>query len=124
MIAGRVLTSVRLLKPQLVDAHHFRQLAWLDTFFSRGKEIRYRSEPPYEHYLREFGESDIRRIGEAAQTRVLTEHTSGHRALEFEREVEAFLRCRNSRPAIHNPAHLRTNPDSLSMLGRARLPSI
>jgi hypothetical protein len=36
----------------------------------------------------ELSESEVRRIGKQAQERALSEHTSEHRAIEFERELE------------------------------------
>jgi spore maturation protein CgeB len=64
----------------------------LDVFFSPGEEILLSSSyQDIVYYLTQFSEREIRSIGEAAQARVLAEHTSAHRALEFERETEAAL---------------------------------
>lgn len=62
----------------------------LSTFFVPGREILLPGgSADVVRYLTELSETEIGRIGEAAQARVLAEHTSEHRALEFEREVEA-----------------------------------
>ncbi len=62
----------------------------LDHFFSPGKEILLPiGTDDVVRYLTEFRDSEIRQIGRAAQDRVLAEHTSAIRALEFEREVES-----------------------------------
>jgi spore maturation protein CgeB len=46
-------------------------------------------------YLSELSDSEVRRIGNRAQERALAEHTSEHRAIEFERELESV--CSSSR---------------------------
>jgi spore maturation protein CgeB len=61
----------------------------LDSFFVSGKEILLPVAP--EDVVRlstDLTEQEVRRIGEAAQVRVLAEHTSAHRAAQLEREVE------------------------------------
>lgn len=64
----------------------------LDSFFTPGEEILLPTgADDVVRYLTEFTEEDARRIGESAQARVLAEHTSLHRALEFEREIENAL---------------------------------
>ncbi len=64
----------------------------LDSFFSPGEEILLsNSYQDVVHYLTQLTEAEIHRIGEAAQARALAQHTSAHRALEFEREAEAAL---------------------------------
>lgn len=64
----------------------------LDCFFTPGKEILVpTSEDDVIRYLTEFSVEDSRRIGENAHARVLAEHTSAHRALQFEREVESIV---------------------------------
>ena len=42
-------------------------------------------------YLSELSQAECRSIGEQAQARVLAEHTSEQRAIEFEREVQRSL---------------------------------
>jgi spore maturation protein CgeB len=62
----------------------------LDHFFSPGEEILLPTcTDDVIRYLTELSDSEIRQIGQAAQERVLSEHTSAHRALEFEREIES-----------------------------------
>jgi spore maturation protein CgeB len=64
----------------------------LDSFFTPGEEILLPTgTDDIVRYLTEFTEGEARRIGESAQARVLAEHTSWHRALEFEREIENAL---------------------------------
>lgn len=63
--------------------------AGLDTFLTPGREILLPvSSGDVVRYLSELNDSEIRNIGEQAQARVLAEHTSEHRAAEFEREVQ------------------------------------
>jgi spore maturation protein CgeB len=60
----------------------------LDTFLTPGEEILFPvTFDDVARYLTQLTEADIRRIGDQAQARVLAEHTSEHRAIEFEREV-------------------------------------
>jgi len=64
----------------------------LDSFFRPGTEILLpASAHDVEHYLTDLTDEEIRSIGDSAQARVLAEHTSAQRALQFEREVEAQL---------------------------------
>ncbi len=61
----------------------------LDTFFSPGKEILLpASSDDMARYLCDLSDQQLRSIGRAAQERVLAEHTSEIRALEFERAVD------------------------------------
>lgn len=63
--------------------------AGLETFLRPGEEILVpRSSEDVVGYLREMDEAEVRRIGHKAQQRVLAEHTSQHRAEEFERYVD------------------------------------
>jgi spore maturation protein CgeB len=62
----------------------------LDHFCTPGSEILLPTgTDDVVHYLTELSDSEIRQIGLAAQERVLAEHTSTHRAIELEREVES-----------------------------------
>jgi len=62
----------------------------LSSFFQPGQEILLPVGPEdVVHYLTELSEPETRRIGEAAQARVLAEHTSAQRAQQFECEIEA-----------------------------------
>jgi spore maturation protein CgeB len=64
----------------------------LDTFFAPEKEILLPAgTEDVIHYLNDLSDDDVRRIGEAAQARVSTEHTSTQRAEQFERAVESVL---------------------------------
>jgi spore maturation protein CgeB len=61
--------------------------AWpgLDHFFKIGDEILVaRSGPEVLHHLRKMSEATRRRIGERARARILSAHTSAHRAMELE----------------------------------------
>ncbi len=64
----------------------------LDSFFVPGDEILLSAgTEDVLHYLTELAPQEVRRIGEAAQARVLAEHTSAIRALQFEMAVESAL---------------------------------
>jgi spore maturation protein CgeB len=61
----------------------------LDTFLSPNQEILLPTgSDDVVRYLSELSDSEVRRIGNQAQERALSEHTSERRALEFERELE------------------------------------
>jgi len=71
----------------------------LDTFFAAGQEILLpTSGDDVVRYLTGYEPAELLRIGKRAQLRVLEEHTSEHRALEFERAVAA------PRPATRDAA--------------------
>ncbi len=60
----------------------------LDTFFVPGEEILVASSAEESvRYLDGYSEAQLRRIGEAAQARVTSEHTSSKRADEFEAKL-------------------------------------
>ncbi len=64
----------------------------LDSFFVPGKEILLPSSPgDVVHYLTELTTIQVRSIGDRAQARVMAEHTSAHRAAQFELEIERAL---------------------------------
>jgi spore maturation protein CgeB len=68
----------------------------LSSFLKPGQEILLpTSADDLVHYLRDIGESELKRIGERAQHRVLAHHTSAHRAEEFERAVMRAADCRS-----------------------------
>ncbi len=70
----------------------------LDTFFAPGKEILLpTSADEIVRYLRESDASELESMGRAAQERVLSEHTSEHRAEEFEQAVEQSRRIRDEK---------------------------
>ncbi len=61
----------------------------LEEFFRAGQEILLPSSAEeVMHMIENLSEAELRRIGEAAQTRVLEQHTSSHRAKEFEAAIE------------------------------------
>ncbi len=65
----------------------------LDAFFTPGHEILLpSSSADVVRYLGEISERELKAIGRAAQERVLAEHTSDLRAVEFERAVEKSSR--------------------------------
>lgn len=62
----------------------------LDSFFVPGREILLPTgADDVLHYLTELDDDEARRIGQMAQARVLSEHTSAMRAAQFERAVES-----------------------------------
>ena len=72
----------------------------LDTFFTPGREILlpvdYRDVL---HFITDLSDEDVQRIGEAAQGRVLAEHTSAKRAEQFENEIANAMSVRRT-PAL------------------------
>lgn len=64
----------------------------LDSFFVPGQQILLpQSTEDVIYYLNSLDTHELRRIGDAAQQRVLQEHTSAHRASEFENAITAVL---------------------------------
>ncbi|MBI2678506.1 MAG: glycosyltransferase [Candidatus Koribacter versatilis] len=64
--------------------------AGLDTFFTPGEEVLLpNSADDVARYITGYDDADLLRIGERAQWRVLSAHTSEHRALEFEAAIAA-----------------------------------
>lgn len=64
----------------------------LDSFFVPGHEILLPVDGmDVARYLTDLDECQVRRIGDAAQARILAEHTSGQRAFQFEGQVEAAM---------------------------------
>lgn len=62
----------------------------LDTFFLPGKDILLPSSADdVAHYLLDMDDAEVQKIGRNAQERVLAEHTSEIRALQFEEYVSA-----------------------------------
>jgi spore maturation protein CgeB len=79
----------------------------LDTFLSPGEEVLLPvSSDDIVRYLSELTDSEIRYIGHQAQARVLAEHTSEHRATEFEREVERCASPDSHRVGAHHTTSL------------------
>jgi spore maturation protein CgeB len=78
--------------------------AWqgLDHFFKIGDEILVaQNGQEVLHYLRKMPEATRRRIGERARARVLSAHTSAHRAMELERYVHRARSDRARSAATH-----------------------
>ena len=62
----------------------------LETFFEPDDEILLaRSSVDVVHFLTDFSEAEVRKIGRRAQQRVLAEHSAQRRAIEFEQAVTA-----------------------------------
>jgi spore maturation protein CgeB len=72
----------------------------LETFFVPGQEVLLAGAgDDIIRYIAEYEDAELRRIGRAAYGRVLANHTSAIRALEFERSAEAAIRrTKQSRP--------------------------
>ena len=61
----------------------------LDTFLAPNQEILLPTgAEDVVRYIAELSDSEARRIGNRAQERALSQHTSEHRAVEFEKELE------------------------------------
>lgn len=102
MVAAGHSPSVRLFEAAACAATMISD-NWpgLEQFFVPGKEILLPQAPDDVcRYLKELDESELRRIGRAAQERVLAEHTNDIRAQEFENAVEAASRKAVSQVAI------------------------
>jgi spore maturation protein CgeB len=64
----------------------------LEEFFLPGKEILLpQTTEAMMRYILDWSDSEMRCIGEAAQSRVMAEHTSSARAQQFERAIEEVL---------------------------------
>lgn len=64
----------------------------LDTFLTPNEEILLPTgSDDVLRYLSELSDLEVRRIGDRAQERALSEHTSEKRAIEFERELENIM---------------------------------
>lgn len=72
----------------------------LETLLKIGEEALVARSPEESlKYLREIGEDERRRIGEAGRRRILAQHTAAHRAAELEQYVVAALeKPRRTRP--------------------------
>lgn len=69
----------------------------LDAFFTPGTEILLPTgTDDVVRYITGLDDAEARRIGDAAQARVLAEHTSAQRALEFETAVEQAISTRSA----------------------------
>ncbi len=77
----------------------------LESFFRPQHEILLpTSADDVSRYLTVLRDAEVRAIGERAQQRVLSEHTSAHRALEFERAVEQGIAARRDACQASVPA--------------------
>ncbi len=75
----------------------------LDSFFTPGHEILLPVDHrDVLHYVNDLSREEVARIGLAAQSRVLAEHTSQQRATQFESEVENARSLRPS-PVLAGP---------------------
>ena len=73
----------------------------LDTFFRPETEILLPdSSADVVRYIKEMGEADSRRIGRAAQQRVIAEHSSEQRAIQFERYVSESRQSDVNAPTV------------------------
>jgi spore maturation protein CgeB len=66
------------------------QWTGIETFFTPGEEILLaNSSNDVVRYIDELDEAEVRRIGRNAQDRVLAEHSSARRAIQFEESVSS-----------------------------------
>jgi spore maturation protein CgeB len=73
----------------------------LDEFFHPGKEILLpASSDDVARYIADVDDCELRRIGDAAKDRVLSEHTSDMRARQFETAVENAFAHKANRAAV------------------------
>ena len=102
MVAAGYSPSVRLFEAAACAATMISD-NWpgLEEFFVPGKEILLPQDADDVcRYLKGLDESELRRIGRAAQARVLTAHTNEIRAEEFENAVEIAARKIRTRVAV------------------------
>jgi spore maturation protein CgeB len=112
MIACGYSPSVRLFEAAACGATLVSD-NWpgLETFFRPGTEILLPVTPnDVRQYLNNIDESSIRRIGDAAQTRVLEAHTSVQRAIEFEDAIASVGGGkRPAKAAVETPEAVRAS---------------
>jgi spore maturation protein CgeB len=102
MVAAGYSPSVRLFEAAGCGATIVSDF-WpgLETFFIPGQEILVPSSPQdVVFYLSELDAEEIAQIGKSARQRILAEHTSEHRAVEFENEVGSSEKINTTSPAI------------------------
>lgn len=100
MVAAGYSPSVRLFEAAGCGATIVSD-SWrgLETFFTPGEEILVPScSDDVVRYLTEMDAEEIRRIGLGAQQRVLAEHSSEQRAVEFEKEVGSLREMSSTCP--------------------------
>ncbi len=79
----------------------------LDTFFRPGSEILLpTSSEDVVQYIRGLSDGEVRRIGDAAQQRVLAAHTSEKRAQEFEATIASVSRTSFREGTRHHEANV------------------
>ena len=95
MVMAGYSPSVRLFEAAACGATIVSD-SWpgLPTFFIPGREILLPLDTNDVDRFLSLDDAELRRIGEAAQQRVLAEHTSETRALQFERALERAVRNR------------------------------
>lgn len=100
MIAAGYSPSVRLFEAAACGTPIISDYwAGLETFFTPGTEILVAStSTDIVAYLSEISESQRLRIGERARAKVLSRHTSDHRARELEDHVAAVLEGKRTLP--------------------------
>ena len=89
MIAAGYSPSVRLFEASACGTPILSD-AWigLDEFLTPGEEILLpRDEYEVTHIIRDFPESERKKLGRRALERILSSHTAAHRALQFESVV-------------------------------------
>ncbi len=101
MIAAGYSPSVRLFEAAACGTPIISDYwAGLETFFTPGTEILVAStSTDVVSYLSEITESQRIRIGERARAKILSQHTSEHRARELEAHVAAVLDGKRTVPA-------------------------
>lgn len=102
MVMAGYSPSVRLFEAAACGATIVSD-SWegLDTFLQPGREILLPSSADdVVNYLAEMDRNELRRIGRNAQERVLAEHTSHRRALEFEAHVGAISAAPSDRRSV------------------------
>jgi spore maturation protein CgeB len=112
MVACGYSPSVRLFEAAACGATMISD-NWpgLEMFFRPGKEILLPVTPDdVRQYLNNMDEASIRRVGDAAQARVLEAHTSAQRALEFEDAVNSIpLGKKGLNAAVETPEAIRAS---------------
>ena len=112
MVAWGYSPSVRLFEAAACGATMISD-NWpgLEAFFRPGAEILLPgSAADVRDHLNCMDERSIRRIGAAAQARVLETHTSTHRAIEFENAIASASRiAKPVRAAVETPALIRAS---------------
>jgi spore maturation protein CgeB len=75
----------------------------LDTFFEPGREILLPADcRDVLHFITDLDDEEVNRIGQAAQARVLADHTSQRRALQFEEEITKIRVVRRSAVIVND----------------------